>query len=50
MATLNRLEEMPESDVDDDPLRDWVGKEKVTMDTITFNQGEGVGMLLAESI
>ncbi|CDS39591.1 expressed conserved protein [Echinococcus multilocularis] len=33
-ATLGRLEEMSESDSDEDPLRDWVGKRKVTMDTI----------------
>ncbi|KAL5968287.1 hypothetical protein TSMEX_004008, partial [Taenia solium] len=36
-ATLNRLEEMSEPDVDEDPLRDWMGKEKVTIDTIVSN-------------
>ncbi|KAL5110014.1 hypothetical protein TcWFU_002850 [Taenia crassiceps] len=43
-ATLNRLEAMSEPDVDDDPLGDWVGKEKVLKDTIISNpQATGSG-------
>lgn len=33
-ATLHRLEEMSEPDEDEDPLKDWVGKEKTPVDTI----------------
>lgn len=43
IVTLQSVQEMDEPEVDDDPLKDWIGKEKPTDSILTFMQQSDAG-------